>query len=446
MLRHLTVWEQLLTALKGKDLSALAGEVEYNTDVFDAATVRKIVETWRRVLVAALAAVVLANTPAQDGYHRLMAASVGPVALHLDLTVAQWAADGLLALFFFVVGLELKREFVAGDLRDPARAALPVVAAVGGMVVPAVIYVLINALTGADTLRGWAIPTATDIAFAVAVLAVIGSQLPSVLRTFLLTLAVVDDLLAIVVIAVFYASGLDFGALCLALIPLALFAAAVRRGLRSWWLLVPLGLCTWALIHASGIHATVAGVLLGFTVPVIRRTDAGGGDFCMADHFEHRLRPLSAGIAVPVFAFCAAGVTFGGLSGIRAALTDPVTLGVLFGLLVGKAVGIVSATALLARFTRASLDDGLRWPDVCGIGILGGIGFTVSLLITELAFPGDHQAVEHAKVGVLLGSVGAALVAAAVLRMRELGYREAARVESIDADGDGIPDVYQRGD
>lgn len=137
--------------------------------------------------------------------------------------------------------------------------------------------------------------------------------------------------------------------------------------------------------------------------------------------------------------------SFGGLSGIRAALTDPVTLGVLFGLLVGKAVGIVSATAL-ARFTRASLGDGLRWPDVCGIGILGGIGFTVSLLITELAFPGDHQAVEHAKVGVLLGSVGAALVAAAVLRMRELGYREAARVESIDADGDGIPDVYQRGD
>lgn len=398
------------------------------------------------VLAAALAAVVLANTPAQDWYHRLMASSVGPVSLHLDLTVAEWAADGLLALFFFVVGLELKREFVAGDLRDPARAALPVVAAVGGMVVPAVLYVVINAAAGADTLRGWAIPTATDIAFAVAVLAVVGSHLPAALRTFLLTLAVVDDLLAIVVIAVFYASALDFAALGLALIPLALFAVAVQRGIRSWWLLVPLGLCTWALIHASGIHATVAGVLLGFTVPVLGRSASGEPGVNMAERFEHRLRPLSAGIAVPVFAFCAAGVTFGGLSGIGNALTDPVTLGVLFGLLVGKAVGIVSATALLARFTRASLDDGLRWPDVCGIGILGGIGFTVSLLIAELAFPGDHHEIEHAKIGVLLGSVAAALVAAAVLRVRERAYRELARIETVDEDGDGIPDVYQRGE
>jgi NhaA family Na+:H+ antiporter len=393
------------------------------------------------VLLAALAAVVAANTPAQDRYHRLMATEVGPASLHLDLTVAQWAADGLLALFFFVVGLELKREFIAGDLRDPARAVLPVLAAVGGMVVPALVFLAVNTAAGSGALRGWAIPTATDIAFAVAVLAVVGTHLPSALRTFLLTLAVVDDLLAIVVIAVFYASDLHLGALGLALIPLTAFAVAVRRGVRSWWVLVPLAVCTWAFVHSSGIHATVAGVLLGFTVPVL-----GGEHRSTAEHLEHRLRPLSAGVAVPVFAFCAAGVTFGGLSGIRGALTDPVTLGVLLGLLVGKAVGIVSATAALARFTRASLDDGLRWPDVIGIGILGGVGFTVSLLISELAYPDDAHTAEHAKIGVLLGSVAAALIAATVLRMRERGYRELARIEQIDADGDGVPDVYQRGD
>jgi NhaA family Na+:H+ antiporter len=318
---------------------------------------------------------------------------------------------------------------------------LPVLAAVGGMVVPALVFLAVNTAAGSGALRGWAIPTATDIAFAVAVLAVVGTHLPSALRTFLLTLAVVDDLLAIVVIAVFYASDLHLGALGLALIPLTAFAVAVRRGVRSWWVLVPLAVCTWAFVHSSGIHATVAGVLLGFTVPVL-----GGEHRSTAEHLEHRLRPLSAGVAVPVFAFCAAGVTFGGLSGIRGALTDPVTLGVLLGLLVGKAVGIVSATAALARFTRASLDDGLRWPDVIGIGILGGVGFTVSLLISELAYPDDAHTAEHAKIGVLLGSVAAALIAATVLRMRERGYRELARIEQIDADGDGVPDVYQRGD
>ena len=217
----------------------------------------------------------------------------GPAALHLDLTLAQWAADGLLAIFFFVAGLELKREFVAGDLREVRRAALPVAAAVGGMVVPALLFSLVNLGGEPGDLRGWAIPTATDIAFALAVLALVGSRLPAALRTFLLTLAVVDDLLAIIVIAVFYTASLQWGWLALAAVPLAVFTLLVQRRVRSWWLLVPLAVTTWALVHASGVHATVAGVLLGFAVPVRRRDGAPGRG--LAEHFEHRMRPLSAG-------------------------------------------------------------------------------------------------------------------------------------------------------
>ncbi len=199
--------------------------------------------------------------------------------------MSAWAADGLLAIFFFVVGLELKREFVAGDLRDPARAALPIAAAVGGMVVPAAVYIAINLAAGhPDYLDGWAVPIATDIAFALAVLAVLSTHLPSALRTFLLTLAVVDDLLAITVIAVFYTDHLSLGPLALALIPIGLFGLAAQRGVHHWWLLVPLAVVAWALVHASGVHATVAGVLLGFTVPVLGSATAGP----TAEHFEHR--------------------------------------------------------------------------------------------------------------------------------------------------------------
>ena len=228
------------------------------------------------LLGGTLIALVWANSPWSGAYDALRDHSIGPAALHLHLSLGTWAADGLLAIFFFVAGLELKREFVAGDLRDPRRAALPVVAAVGGMAVPALVFVAVN-LGGAGNLAGWAIPTATDIAFAVAVLAVISTHLPAGLRTFLLTLAVVDDLFAITIIAVFYTDDLRLGWLALALVPLALFGALVQRRVRSGWLLVPLALVTWALVHDSGVHATVAGVLLAFTVPVVRRRDGGHG-------------------------------------------------------------------------------------------------------------------------------------------------------------------------
>ena len=410
-----------------------------------AAVLRKETVGGALLLVATVLAMAWANSPLADSYVALRDLEVGPAAVHLDLSLGTWAADGLLAIFFFVVGLELKREFVAGDLRDPRRAALPILAAVGGMVVPALVYVAVNLTTGNGALAGWAIPTATDIAFAVAVLAVVGTYLPTALRTFLLTLAVVDDLFAITIIAIFYTSDLHLLPLLGALVPLGLFTLAVQRRIRSWWLLLPLAGVTWALVHASGVHATVAGVLLGFAVPVLRSKAAGGPDAGpgLAEHFEHRIRPLSAGVAVPVFAFFAAGVTVGGFSGLTDALSDRVAVGIVAGLVVGKAVGVLGTTFAVSKLTRADLDPDLRWLDVLGIALLAGIGFTVSLLIGDLAFGAGTTRDEHVKVAVLTGSVTASVLAAALLRSRNRAYRRIHEAESLDADDDGIPDVYQ---
>jgi Na+:H+ antiporter, NhaA family len=395
------------------------------------------------LLGAAVLALLWANSPWGDAYRGLSGLTVGPAALHLDLTLAQWAADGLLAIFFFVAGLELKREFIAGDLRDRRRAAVPVAAALGGVIVPALLYVLVN-LGGAVT--GWAIPTATDIAFALAVLAVVGRCLPAAMRTFLLALAVVDDLLAILIIAVFYTADLSVLPLLAAVVPLAVFTVLVQRRVRSWWLLLPLAFAVWALVHASGVHATVAGVLLGFAVPVVRSRAAGGPDAGpgLAEHFEHRFRPLSAGIAVPIFALLSAGVTIASVDGLIGALTDPVAIGIIVGLVVGKPVGIVAATWLVTRLTRASIDAGLAWIDVVGVAILGGIGFTVSLLIGELAFGIGSDRDDHARLAVLTGSLIAAIVAGIILRLRNRTYRRLYEAENRDSDRDGIPDVYQR--
>ena len=331
---------------------------------------------------------------------------------------------------------------MAGDLRDVRRASLPVAAAVGGMIVPAMLFVVVNLGGEPGVLRGWAIPTATDIAFALAVLAVVGRHLPSALRTFLLTLAVVDDLLAIVVIAVFYTASLDVVALALALVPLGLFTLLVQRRVRAWWLLLPLAVATWVLVYESGVHATVAGVLLGFAVPVRRRS--GGSGPGLAEHLEHRFRPLSAGIAVPVFAFFSAGVSVAGAGGV-AAFGQRITLGIVIGLVVGKVVGILGATWLVQRFTRAEFADDLSWWDVLGLALLGGIGFTVSLLVGELAYGAGTPRDDLVKVGVLTGSLLAALLATVVLRARTRIYRRMEEEETQDADDDGIPDVYQGG-
>ncbi|GAA2114256.1 Na+/H+ antiporter NhaA [Nocardioides bigeumensis] len=396
------------------------------------------------LLAATLIAMTWANSPWADGYDALRELEIGPETLHLHLSLETWAADGLLAIFFFVVGLELKREFVAGDLRDPRRAALPIAAAIGGMAAPALIFVGFN-VGGGDALRGWAIPTATDIAFAVAVLAVISTHLPSALRTFLLTLAVVDDLLAITIIAVFYTSELDVLLLLAAFAPIVAFGALVHFRIRAWWLLLPLAFAAWTLMHASGVHATVAGVLLGFTVPVVRSAAAGGPDAGpgLAEHFEHLFRPISAGVAVPVFAFFAAGVTIGGWSGLTASLSDSVALGIIAGLVLGKPIGIFGTTFALAKLTRADLDPSVTWLDVLGVSLLAGIGFTVSLLIGDLAFGQGSERDEHVKVAVLVASATASVLAAVLLRSRNRTYRRIEEEETRDVDNDGVPDVYQ---
>jgi NhaA family Na+:H+ antiporter len=397
------------------------------------------------LLLGTVIALVWINSPAGGSYEALRDLKVGPSALHLDLSLGTWAADGLLAIFFFVVGLELKREFVAGDLRDPKRAALPILAAAGGVAVPALVYVLVTFRTD-GALEGWAIPTATDIAFALAVLAIISTHLPSGMRTFLLTLAVVDDLIAVTIIAVFYTSDLSWVFLLASLVPLAVFGLLVQKRVRSWWVLLPLAALAWGLMHESGVHATIAGVLLGFTVPVIRSQAAGGPDAGpgLAEHFEHRIRPISAGFAVPVFAFFAAGVEIGGLSGLQDSLTDPIALGIVLGLVLGKPIGIFGTTWLAARFTRASLDDELSWLDVLGLSWLAGIGFTVSLLIGDLAFGGGGNTDDHVKVGILVGSLVAAVLAGILVKARDRVYRRICETESRDDDQDGVPDVYQR--
>lgn len=406
---------------------------------------------------AALIAIVWANSPVAESYFAIRDVEVGYEPWHLRLTVGAWAADGLLAIFFFMVGLELKREIMIGDLRQWDRALVPVAAAFGGVLVPALVYLAVNWGNAVAT-RGWAIPTATDIAFAVAVLAIIGSHLPPALRIFLLTLAVVDDLIAILIIALVYSSGISVPMLLWSLVPFAAYALLARRQrplfrsghLPAWLLLLPIGIVFWALVHASGIHATIAGVLLGFTVPARLRADRGepsnDGDHGLAELFEHRIRPLSAGFAVPVFAFFSAGVAIGGLEGLTTALGSTVTVGIVAGLVVGKVIGITGTTYLVTKVTRSTLDPSLRWVDVTGVAALAGIGFTVSLLVAELSFGVDNELADHAKIGIFLASLIAAVVGALILGVRNRSYAAIARKDRVDADADGIPDAYQQDD
>ncbi len=331
-------------------------------------------------------------------------------------------------------------------MRSPARAMVPISAAVGGVIIPAVLFALINLQAGPEVLKGWAIPTATDIAFALAVLAVISTHLPSALRTFLLSLAVVDDLIAIAIIAVFYPGEMQFQFLALALLPLLVFAWLVQKRISAWYFLLPLAFATWALVHASGVHATVAGVLLGFMVPVLRRDKTPENGPGLAEKFEHAIRPVSAGLAVPVFAFFSAGVALGGVAGLKSAFTDTVAIGIVVALVAGKFIGVFGATWLVTKTTKAKLDDGLAWIDVAGLALLAGVGFTVSLLISELSFGADSPHYSHAKVAILAGSVLSALLASIVLRRRNRHYRKVAELEDLDEDQDGIPDVFQRGD
>ncbi|WP_329112242.1 Na+/H+ antiporter NhaA [Streptomyces sp. NBC_01353] len=391
------------------------------------------------LLVAAVVALVWANSPWSESYADIRDFHFGLPALGLDLSVGHWTADGLLAVFFLIAGIELKRELVVGELRTPAAAALPVIAAVCGMAVPAALYAT-TATAGGGSLDGWAVPMATDIAFALAVLAVISTHLPAALRAFLLTLAVVDDLGAILIIAIFFTSDLNFWALGGAIAGLVLFYALQRFRVRGWWWYVPLGITTWALMYNSGVHATVAGVAMGL---ILRTTRDEGEKAPPGVRVSHLVHPFSAGVAVPLFALFAAGVSISG-SALGHVFTDPEPLGVVIGLVAGKILGIFLGTYLAARFTRAVLNPDLAWADVLGLAALAGIGFTVALLIGELAFPNATEA-EHIKAAVLIGSLAAAVLAAALLRRRNRVYQRLWDEEDRDDDADGIPDIYQRG-
>jgi NhaA family Na+:H+ antiporter len=403
------------------------------------------------MLGAALVALVWANTRWAATYQQIIGIEIGPEALHLHMPLSVWAADFLLAFFFYLAGLELKHEVQHGTLSQPSQAAVPVVAALGGMIVPALIFVGFT-WSLPEERTGWGIPMATDIAFALAVLAIMGRGLPLALRAFLLTLAVVDDLGAITVIAIFYSDKFQAG-----------YFLAGMACVALWWLLqhrrvggrraklfayIPLFLLTWYLVHESGVHATVAGVALGLATRVSRdpgeRTSPG-------ETAEYRLRPFVAGIAVPLFAFTSAGVTIRSVPGLdvevpplQEALTAPVTLGVMLGLLVGKPIGVIGGAWLMARFTRASLNPTLRWADMVAVGLLAGIGFTVSLLIAELAYKESELLLANAKVGILSATLGAGVLSALVLSRRRRALAELVAAEEADRDADGIPDVYQQ--
>lgn len=394
------------------------------------------------LLLAAAIALVWANSAWGDNYTALVDLEVGPAALKLDLTLGVWAADALLAVFFFVVGVELKHELVLGSLSKAREAVVPAAAALGGMIVPALIFVIVNAMADDGSLKGWGIPMATDIAFALAVLAVVGRSLPVALRAFLLTLAVVDDLGAIAVIAIFYSDKFSLVWFIAALATYVAYWLAMRYRVTTPFLYVPLVIIGWYFTFLSGVHATIAGVVFGFLTRV--RTDPGEGE-SPADRLSHLIHPISAGICVPLFAFFAAGVDFRSV-GLVESLSSPVAIGVLVGLVVGKPIGVLAAAWLTARFTRASLSPYLSWRDVGAIGVLAGIGFTVALLITELAYYEDEALLESAKVAVLSASVIAALLATLALRSRARHYRTVYAREMADEDSDGIPDVYQSPD
>lgn len=356
------------------------------------------------MLVAAIAGVLWANLHTSS-YRAVQHTDVGPMSLQ------HWATDGLLVIFFFVAGMELKRELVAGSLRRPAQALVPLAAAAGGMITPAAVYLVLNFALPGGRPDGWAVPMATDIAFALTVLALAGSKLPTSLRAFLLTLAIADDIGAILIIAVVFSTNLAWLWLVGAAVGAAVWFGLQRARVNAWYLYVVIFVITWWCLYSSGVHATIAGVVLG----LLTRTSASES-LDPIDRWETFWRPISSSIVVPFFALMAAGVVLTGPALQRIA-TEPVAIGIAAGLVLGKVIGIFGFTWLIATFTKASLAPGLRWIDVLSVSLLGGIGFTVALLVAELSFPDDPALLDAAKAAVLIGSVIAAVLASVLLRV-----------------------------
>lgn len=351
------------------------------------------------LLAATVAALIWANAPFGGTYTDFWGAhiTVDLRSITLDLALVEWVNDGLMAVFFFVVGLEIKRELLRGELASPRKAALPAIAALGGMIVPALVFLAFN--LGREGARGWAIPMATDIAFAVSVLSLAGARVPLSLKVFLLALAIVDDLGAIAIIAIFYTDGLALGWLAAAAALLVLAYGFDRAGIRHAAIYGAVGVMAWLAVHESGVHATIAGVMMGLLIP----SDGSQGESASVVYrLEHILHPWTSYAIVPVFALANAGIALDG-GVIRDAASSPVSLGVALGLMLGKPIGIGLFALAAVKFGVASLPDGVRWSELASVGMVAGVGFTVSLFITGLAFT-DPVLVDEAKLGILAGS------------------------------------------
>jgi Na+:H+ antiporter, NhaA family len=391
------------------------------------------------LMAAAALALVVANTPLAEAYRHLLHLETGPVLSPKlgPMTVHLWINDALMAIFFLLVGLEIKREFVDGRLSTWDRRRLPVIAAAVGMAVPALIYLAFTA--AADGLsRGWAIPAATDIAFAIGVLALLGSRAPTSLKLFLTTVAIADDLGAVAIIALAYTASLDTVALGAAAAILFVMYAIGKSGVRRLWPYLVGAALLWYAVLLSGVHATVAGVLAAATIPIVATPGAPDAADSPLHRLEHGLSPWVAFLIVPLFGFANAGVSLAGVGLER--LVAPLPLGIAAGLFLGKQLGIFGAVWLTVRFGLASRLRGATWLQVWGVAMLCGIGFTMSLFIGGLAFPGDPARVEEAKLGILAGSFLSALGGYFVLRLAP-GHRrhqeeETAQDREIEGDGD----------
>jgi NhaA family Na+:H+ antiporter len=374
------------------------------------------------LMIAALLAVVVANSPASSAYFGVLKTYV------LGLSVLHWINDGLMAVFFLLVGLEIKREMIDGELSTWSRRALPGIAAIGGMIVPALIYVVFNWGNG-QTLRGWAIPAATDIAFALGVLSLLGSRVPVSLKLFLTALAILDDLGAVAIIAVFYAGDLQLSTLAGAGVTLLLLTGLNLARCQRLWPYLGLGIVLWYLVLQSGVHATLAGVALACVIPLRRTPGRPEAAESPLIRLEHALQPWVAFAVVPVFGFANAGVSFSGLSG--SALFGPVPLGIAAGLFFGKQLGIFVFAWAAIRANLAELPANATWLQLYGVAVLCGIGFTMSLFIGMLAFPTSVELQEATKVGVLAGSFASAAIGAALLSITQpesLPQRQAKRI------------------
>ena len=357
------------------------------------------------LLLAAIVALILSNTNFSDLYFKILNTHllIGTESFGLDLSILHWINDALMAIFFFIVTLEIKREFIHGELSKPKQALLPIIGAVGGMAVPALIYVFINFDTG-YTLRGWAIPSATDIAFSIGVLSLLGSRVPLSLKVFLVALAIIDDLGAIIIIAFFYSSEIQYTYLLLMFVAFFILVVLNKVGVKKFIPFLFVGLLLWYFTHGSGIHSTISGVLLAATIPHKQK----GKDFSLLLKLEHLLSPYVAFGIMPLFALANAGVVLEGVT--LNTLYTPVPLGILCGLFFGKQIGVFLFSYLSVKLKFAEMPSNSNWTKFYGVGILTGIGFTMSLFVGNLAFIDYPNDMDGVKIGVLVGSTLSAVV------------------------------------